>query len=261
MNISKSNPVEKVCRILLAITDPASRRLTGIVDATGLNKVTVLRVLESLRREGLIEKNEDTKTYHYGKELRLIASSLAEEEPLQTAARDSARRLAEESGDVVTLFARSGWSSLCVDHAVGEHPRHRRTLSVGSRRPLGVGAGPTAILSWLDEEERHDAIANIEPYLRPYRQYYSVPAILESVSNTIDRGYCFSSNTLIKGAGAIGMPVLDPDRRVVGALCISSDLERLGREEERLATMLWQESMRIREKLSRVRPSRARSTN
>jgi hypothetical protein len=58
--------VQKVCRILRALSVPEALRLVDVAAATGLNKATVLRLLESLADEGFIELDEDSKCYLLG---------------------------------------------------------------------------------------------------------------------------------------------------------------------------------------------------
>ena len=43
----------------------------------------------------------------------------------------------------------SGIESLCIDVEEGTYPIRANYLRVGSRRPLGVGAGSLALLAWL----------------------------------------------------------------------------------------------------------------
>lgn len=235
-----------MCRILSAIGDPDGSRLADIVSLTGLNKVSVLRILEVLRKEGFVEKNEARKTYGYGEKMRLVAAGVSVRDTLQVAAHESVLRLAKAFGDTITLYRWSGSVCICVDLAVGDRPLSRgNTVRVGSRRPLGIGAGPTTILAWLSEPERQAAMMNLSRNLRRYRGI-NVPAILSFVSDTVDRGYCFTANTLIKGVGGIGMPITDDQGRLVGALAASSVVEHVVSQQDRLVELLWQESLRIR---------------
>ncbi|MFN7275803.1 MAG: helix-turn-helix domain-containing protein, partial [bacterium] len=45
---SDTNPAQKVCRVLRALSTPSPMRLADIAEATALNKATVLRLLDTL---------------------------------------------------------------------------------------------------------------------------------------------------------------------------------------------------------------------
>jgi Transcriptional regulator len=50
-------------------------------------------------------------------------------------------RLSERSADTALLSVRSGVEALYLARSVGSHPLQPNYLQIGSRRPLGVGAG------------------------------------------------------------------------------------------------------------------------
>ena len=71
-------------------------------------------------------------------------------------ARPSLQRLAQKTGDTAFASILEGTAAICVAREVGDFPIRTLTLSVGDRRPLGVGAGSLALLASLSD----DAIEN-----------------------------------------------------------------------------------------------------
>src|SRR5262249_47985137 len=67
-------------------------------------------------------------------------------------------RLAAATGDTVFLIVRDGFESVCVERKSGTYPIKTFVVDVGTRRPLGVGAGSLAILATLPPEEAELAI-------------------------------------------------------------------------------------------------------
>jgi IclR family KDG regulon transcriptional repressor len=63
---SPLSSVQKACRILGVLADAGRARLTEISVKAALNKVTTLRILEVLTREGFVERDERNKTYRLG---------------------------------------------------------------------------------------------------------------------------------------------------------------------------------------------------
>jgi len=63
---------------------------------------------------------------------------------------------------------RSGFDAVCMHRREGSFPIRTLVLEVGSRRPLGVGAGGLAILSSIEEEERAHIIERVAPNLAAF---------------------------------------------------------------------------------------------
>ena len=88
--------------------------------------------------------------------------------------------LAELSGDTVFFVVRDRQDTVCIARESGTYPIRAVTVDVGSRRPLGVGAGGLAILSSLSEEERNETFNSIKERLSDYRMT-SAQTILKSM--------------------------------------------------------------------------------
>jgi len=233
--------VQKVCRVLRALGDPRNRRLTDIANATGISKVSVLRIAEVLMQEGLIERVAQTKEFRISAEVQVLAQAATGYHDLDAAVRPSLARLAEISGDTVLFLIRSGVSeAVCMARETGSFPVHTSTLFVGSRRPLGVGSGPMAILASLPEDELATVIDLVKPRLKSYPAF-SLPFLRRQIVETRKRGYSLQLNVLINQTGAIGCPIFDAENRLLGALSIASLSERIRARETRLAQWLARE--------------------
>ncbi|HSD55500.1 MAG TPA: helix-turn-helix domain-containing protein, partial [Burkholderiales bacterium] len=55
-----TSSVQKACRILRAMSDARTTRLTDIAAAAGLDKATALRLLEGLAGDGFVVRDADT---------------------------------------------------------------------------------------------------------------------------------------------------------------------------------------------------------
>src|SRR5690606_27567778 len=116
------------------------------------------------------------------------------------------KRLAEEVGDTVYLTVRSGTDAVCVDRHEGPSPIRVLTLDVGSRRPLGLGAGGLAILAYIPEEEREELIERL--YRRASTQRgQSADALRAAVRECRRNGYAVIRNSVNPGVSAVGVPL------------------------------------------------------
>src|SRR5260370_8246396 len=89
---SAINSVQKACRILRSLTEPRVSRLSEVAGQAVLNKVTTLRILEVLTREGFVRRDEATKTYSLGNEVNILAAALRDRDDFRTRAHPSLLR-------------------------------------------------------------------------------------------------------------------------------------------------------------------------
>lgn len=239
---SAINSVQKSCRILRSLTEPRVNRLSEIAAQAGLNKVTTLRILEVLTREGFVRRDEKTKTYSLGNEVFILAAALRDRDDLRARARPSLVRLAAMSEDSVLLSVRSGGTeSVCVDKEVGSFPIRANYLDIGSRRPLGMGAGAMALLAWQSEAEIEAILPLVEQRL-PLFPKVSMPWLKNEIDRSRERGYSVFLNMLVDRMGAIGVPIFGADGRPVAALSIAALADRISSRLDQLVDMLKREA-------------------
>ena len=63
---SATNAAQKVCRLLSVLSTPQPLRLTDIVAASGINKATTLRLLDTLIAEDFVQRDPASKRYLLG---------------------------------------------------------------------------------------------------------------------------------------------------------------------------------------------------
>jgi DNA-binding IclR family transcriptional regulator len=101
------------------------------------------------------------------------------------------------------------------------------TLRIGSRRPLGLGAGGLAILSALPDQARENVLAEILPQVRSGWDF-PAPALLRSIDDARRLGYSLIRNRVTPGVTAIGMPFHSSTGRTAGAVSLAAVNSRMG---------------------------------
>ena len=239
---SAINSVQKSCRILRSLTEPRVNRLSEIAAQAGLNKVTTLRILEVLSREGFVRRDDKTKTYSLGNEVFILSAALRDRDDLRARARPSLVRLAAMSEDSVLLSVRSGGTeAVCVDREIGPFPIRANYLDIGSRRPLGIGAGAMALLAWQSEAEIEAILQFVEQRLAQYPKI-SMTWLKNEMARSRERGYTLILNVLVDRMGAVGVPIFGADGRPVAAISIAALSDRLSSRTEQLVDMLKREA-------------------
>lgn len=235
-----TSSVERACRILRALSDPHVDRLTDIANATDLDKTTVLRVLEVLMHDGFVTRNEKTKRYSLGPELVALGSAALRRFDPQPIVQPSLTRLAGLFGDSVMLSIPSGVESVCVAFVEGTYPIRSNFQDVGSRRPLGVGAGGLALLAWLPDDVRDAALEVIAPQLKQFPRI-TVKVLDRLCAESREKGYAVMLDLALENWGGIAAPLLGPDGIPVGAIGIGALSERIRDRESQMAKALKRE--------------------
>ncbi|PAY06945.1 MULTISPECIES: IclR family transcriptional regulator [Bradyrhizobium] len=237
----KFNAIQKVCAILRVLAQRSPLRLTDIADTTSLNKATALRILNSLIEEGFVSRVTGAKTYELGQEARVMAVGARRSVDIAELAQPSLLRLSERSADTALLSVRSGVEALYLARSVGSHPLQPNYLQIGSRRPLGVGAGALALLVWLPDAEIEAVIEVIVPRLAKSPRI--TPKFLrERIAVARKAGHTVLLDAAFPGMGGVGVPVRDDAGEVVAALSIGAATDRIRRREGELADMLKKEA-------------------
>jgi DNA-binding IclR family transcriptional regulator len=245
---SSTNSIQKVCATLRALAHDGPLRLTEVATLAQLNKATTYRILEGLIKEGFAQRTEDGRRFVAGPESLALAAALDRSPDLRDLARPGMMRMAQASEDTVLLSIRSGAEAVCIERQIGTFPIRANYLDVGSRRPLGVGAGSTALLAWLPEREIEVLLEIVQTRLAAYPRH-SIAAIHADLGRARERGYALVLDTVIERMGGIGLPIRRSDGTVVGAFSIAALSERIRGREASLAALMRAESEHISREL------------
>jgi DNA-binding IclR family transcriptional regulator len=222
--------VERIAAILrqLAVGDDRGASLQAIADAVELKKPTAHRILSSLVENGLVFQDIGTRNYRLGYAAAILGRTALEQD-VAGAARASLLRLAKASGDTAFTSVAEGPAAICVAREVGDFPIRTLTLSVGDRRPLGVGAGALALLAAMPDAAVERALKRNETWLKDF-QGFDAPSLRDLVTKTRERGYAENSGRIVPGMNALAVAVTGPDGQPLAALSIAAIWDRMGPE-------------------------------
>lgn len=229
--------VQTAFDILEYLKEKDGETLTGLATQFDLAKSTIHRHLSTLEQREYVVKEGDIyypslQFLDFGEYTRnrneayLMAKAKVQELADETSER--AQFIVEEHGHAVYVHRASG------DHAVQTDP------GIGKRIALHATAAGKAILAQLPTEqvnriiERRGLPAVTEETVTDQEKLFSE---LEEIRN---RGYSFNNQENVDGLRAVGVPVNDPNDRVIGALSVSGPTHRLTKDlfQEELPTLL-----------------------
>lgn len=175
---------------------------------------------------------------HFAYELGLVASTHFH---LREQCAPYLGRISAETGDTAFLVVRSGADSFCLDRQSGSFPIQVLTVQVGKRRPLGIGGGGLALLSFMPHQDLPSVLDRIEPHLARYGGL-TRRILLRLVEEARVQGYARITDYAVAGVTSVGVPICDRTGAVVGAISVSSMTARMQPREKMVVQILRQET-------------------
>jgi DNA-binding IclR family transcriptional regulator len=201
-------------------------RLLDLQQKTSLARPTAHRLLATLVERGFVVRGTDSHRYFLGPELAVLGWSVLSRLDLRKVCEPEIQVVAQETGDTAFLTVRSGYDTVCIDRKMGPYPIRAFTVDVGSRRPLGVGAGGVALLASLDESETEEICSAIAPRLETYSNV-TLATVKDAVAACRRNGYAVSDGLVMQGIRGLALTVRDPKGWPVAAVSIAAVRERI----------------------------------
>jgi DNA-binding IclR family transcriptional regulator len=182
----------------------------------GLNRSTTWRLLATLERNGLVDRDPETGRYSVGPAVVRMAGASGHE-ALARRAQPLLRRLADDSGETVNLAVPYRLQLVYVSQVEAPHVMTANWL--GRAVALHATSTGKAFLAWLPGEERAAALA--DPLERYTEATLTDASALEAELATVRRrGYAVSRGELEPGLWGVSAASLDERERPVAVLSV-----------------------------------------
>lgn len=248
---SGAQSVERAFAVLKEIGAASVKGLTAadIAARLRLNRTTVHRLLKCMLAQGAVRNVDARAHYVLGPLAYELGLSAREQLDLHGLFSPAVSAMAEKTGDTCFLMMRSGNEAVCIDRKFGSYPVKTLVVDVGTRRPLGVGAGSLAILSALPEEAVRRIVGDAADRLPAYGA--TANAVMKSVRIAQKTGYVSSVVHGVDGVIAVGLPIREPSGNPIAALSIAAIAKRMKKTRQTLLVELLQaETARLQKLLA-----------
>jgi DNA-binding IclR family transcriptional regulator len=226
----EASGVSRAASALLALGSPEAVEQDGlgvvrIAELVGGDKGQVSRVLATLAKAGLVERDDRSLTYRLGWGLYALAAR-AGDQRLLDAARPLLRRLVDLLGERANLSVLRDAKVLTVFSA--SPPRSVQVAGwVGRTVPAYCTASGRALLFDTGSDELHAMFAGVE-FERPGpKAPHSVEELARRLAASRRRGFAVVDEEFEPGLIAVAAPVRDFRGRVCAAINISAPRFRL----------------------------------
>ena len=192
----------------IARAGESGAELRELVATTGLARPTFYRAAAMLAAAGWIERDVTTRRFFLGPEMLALGAGALAVRPLTRIATVPLAKLAADIEQPVYLVVRSGMDSLCISRDDSSRGIQTLVLQVGSREPLGIGAGSMALLAALPEDDMQAFVEANRPRYRA-RPGFNEPDFDSELAKARKRGFAAHDGVFTSGVSGIGVAVTD----------------------------------------------------
>jgi DNA-binding IclR family transcriptional regulator len=219
--------VDRAAALLKAVAD--SRQPLTVLElasATGLNRSTAWRLLATLDRHGLVERDPVTQRYSVGYAVLQMAAG-GDYDALVRRARPAVERLANETGETASLAVAKRFDLVYIDQV--EAPQVMSPNWLGRPAPLHATSSGKAFLAWLSPEER--AVLTSGRLKRYTPTTITSRAKLERELHDVrERGYSVCVGELEETLWGVSSAILNGQERPVAIVSVWGPEHRVRRE-------------------------------
>lgn len=211
--------LEEVVRLGVAV------KPTDLIESMGLPKPTIHRLLQTAEAEGFLQRDLDGRTYGPGDRLRSLAVNTMSSERIRTARLAIMKGVAEKIGETCNLATPDREGMTYLDRVETEWPL-RIQLPRGTQVPFHCTASGKLYLSSL-RSSTLTGVLTAKPLDRHTEHTITVPEKLrDELDKTRERGYSIDDEEFMIGMVAVGVPILDPQGRLLATLSAHAPVMR-----------------------------------
>lgn len=225
----KETQIPTNLRLLLILEEVARRGVavkpSDLIDALGLAKPTVHRLLQTAEAEGFLQRDLDGRSYGPGQRLRLLSVNTMSAEHLRTARLAILRSVADEIGETCNLAIPDREGMIYLDRVETKWPL-RIQLPVGTQVPFHCTASGKMYLSTLRQKTLDGFLSAGKLRPQTERSLTDPDALKEEVLRISRNGYSTDDEEFMTGMAALAVPVRDGQGRLVATLSVHTPTQR-----------------------------------
>ena len=209
--------------------------LAQLTDLLGIDRSSVFRLANTLRRRGFLANPAGRKDYILGPSIWRLSRSHDWSDMLITFSHEHLKKLAVWTGETTHLAVREGKQAFFVDHYSATRQLIMVSGQVGEFMPLYCTAHGKALLADYNLDDLKTAFG-----AGPYQAYTpttltTARQLAKACAKTKADGFAMDEEEYVEGVRCLAAPVRDRDGMVIAAIGISAPIVRFPHEREAAA--------------------------
>jgi IclR family KDG regulon transcriptional repressor len=194
--------------------------LTELSNKLGISKSSLQRILHTLTGEGLLERDERTKTYKLGMELYFLGNLVEANSHLLSIAKRYMQQLNDQTGETITLNIIHQKKRKCIGYLAAKHELTTLTY-ISQYSPLYAGASAKILLAYLPEETRNQLIHEFDLEPITPNTVTDKEELRKQLMEIREQGYAITEGERVLGVYAISAPIRNRLNEVIASLTIT----------------------------------------
>lgn len=193
--------------------------ITEIAEILDIPISSVHRLLTSLRKNGYILQDHQTKKYKLGLKILQLAINLLNHTDIRRVARPYMEKLSQKYDEVVflTVIDEDTRRAICIDTVIPS-TTYKFYVKLGSEMPVNAAVAAQAILAYMDEKLVDEIIQQKEHKQYTPHSLIDPKEIKEKIQKIGKTGYGICDEELEIGVKAIAAPVMNQYGQVVASI-------------------------------------------
>ncbi len=227
------NSILRACAILKSLSgDRGAFKLIELAGLLHLDRSTAYRILLSLEKCGMVERNEKTGEYSLGLGAFEIGSAYLRRIDLVEVAKPIMADLAQRVQETVHLAVLSETEILYLDKV--DSPRSVGVISkLGQRGPVYCTALGKVLLAYLPPQDRSRILDQIRFRAFTPRTLTSKKKLVLELSQVHKQGYALDCREIEEDVECIAAPIRDHLGNIVAALSVSGPQKKINTQKEK----------------------------
>ena len=218
--------VEKAVSLLKILGDGLPEAgVSELARRLNVHKSTASRLLATLERGGLVERDPRTDKYHLGFELVRLAGQVPRYADLIELVLPALEALAQKTGETINLALPDDGQVINIYQISSRH-LVTETNWVGRRTAYHCVANGKALLAWRSEAEIAQLLVGRLERFTP-NTITTRKALLDDLARARQRGYTTALEELEIGLNAIAAPIRDAQGEIIAAVSVSGPAYRV----------------------------------
>jgi DNA-binding IclR family transcriptional regulator len=224
--------------LLEALQELEGAGVTLLADRLHLPKSTVHNHLSTLREDDWVVKDADDQ-YHLGFRFVDLSHHAKQRVRIYDLVKNEVDKLADESGEMALFTTEEHGIGVCLYRSLGRDAVET-PLYVGHRSTLHHTAVGKAILAFLSEKRVYEIIESQGLDQQTADTITDRDVLLTELEEVRETGIAYNHQETIHGLVGVGVPIMNQNGTVAGAISIIGPTSRMGPKqlEDEYPTMI-----------------------
>ena len=217
-----------VLLLKILATGSNEKRLSDFSTA-GLHKSTAFRLLDALRRHGLVSFDESTARYRLGLRLYELGMAAVSRLDVSQCAPPYLESLVADTGESASLGIFEDPEIVHILRVESAHPLRLPSLA-GRRSPAYCTGIGKAILAHLDSARLDNYLSTVTLHARTPRTITDRELLRDDLKRVRARGWSLDDEEIFPGLRCVAAPIFNFDGRVIAGISVAGPVSRMPKD-------------------------------